>query len=175
MAIDDGTGQPGPSGIDASFFIQLGAQVSNIAAQQQADQDRRDRLAALIPTDNLLVQNCTPAANGVGFMDLASPPQGRFWQVRLIAVGGTHATDVAAGSAYVFRSAAVPADLPMVNLVDMAISELPNIAFYSTHQFPVQQGEHIWIVVVGATPGQQYVAGVTIESYSIAARGRPES
>lgn len=154
-------------GFDLDVFARLGVSLENLAAQVKRRQDAEDARAQSLPSDPTIVQALIYPASGNLSMDFGSPPLGFAWQVRAIIIGGSHANDVAAGDVYIFRQGPNPTDLPTATCVDLELDGLANRAFYSTRQFTVRGQEHVWAVITGGTPGQQYVGGVTVEQVAL--------
>lgn len=154
-------------GIDASFFLQLGAQINTLADDNAAERERRRKMEP--PGNEQLFAAGVVPATGVLTLDLGSVPIGRVWQVRRIVVGGTTVTATAAGSAYVFARGSPPTDLALTDCVDIFLgtnTPLPQGDTYGTHQLFLLPSEHLWVVFSGATPNQQYGASARVEDWS---------
>ena len=156
-------------GFGASILAGLSVSIDTLAAQTRRRNDLDERRAQAIPRDFVQPMQVTIDASGdTALVDLGSPSLGRIWQVRHIAVGGTTVTGTAAGALYVFRMGQRPSptELPMSTAVDVAAS-LPSFAFYGTHQFMVNQGEHLWGAFVGCTASKQYSLTLTVEDWAV--------
>ena len=106
----------------------------------------------------------TADSSGNAALQVGPVPDGRRWMVRAITIGGLYWSTSAAGTAVACVSAAQPnADvgLPLINVQDEAVT-LPLVAFYGRGEFPVLQGQSLWLMVAGGTSGQVYSARVTV-------------
>jgi len=133
---------------------------------------RMDALQKNTPRSIRLPFASTYPASGSLFLDLGTPESGRFWELALVGIGGTEITDTRAGSAglYIVSSITNSTTGGMINLGDRAAT-LPNVAFYSRGQFPVQANEHLVLVIFGGTAGQIYAGNVLVNSFDVAAAG----
>jgi hypothetical protein len=162
LAAADGTPDDGGGGgLDASFFLSLGASLGTLTEGLQADRDRRDSVRP--PGNEQLFKAGTASAAGTLTLDLGSVPQGRVWQVRRLVVGGVKVTTSAGGAAYAFAQGAPP-DLGITDCVDI-FGPLPQGNTYGTHQLFLLPGEHLWVVFSGASSGQQYAASARVEDW----------
>jgi hypothetical protein len=159
---DDGDGG---GGLDASFFLSLGASLGTLTEGLQADRDRRDSMRP--PGNEQLFKSGTVPSSGLLLLDLGSVPQGRVWQVRRLVVGGVKVTTTAAGAAYAFAQGAPP-DLGLTDCVDIFLT-LPMGNTYGTHQLFLLASEHLWVAFSGASSGQQYAASARVEDWDDAA------
>ena len=157
--------------VDASVWLQLGAQLESVETQLRKRNDARDYQLANIPQDAEALGAGVVPASGPLFIDLGHPDQGRYWQVRHVAVAGVPITATAAGVAYIYKRGAPPSDLGVTGWIDYTSLPLPQPAFYSTHQFVVNPSEHVWVVIVGGTVGQQYAAHAIVEDWAGTAFG----
>lgn len=156
---DNGNGP----GVDFSIFLALGAELGTLVDGMQADRDRRDRQEP--PGNQPLSASGVAPASGVVTLDLGGAvPVGRVWQIRRLVVGGVTVTTTAAGAAYAFAQGAPPADLALPDCVDL-FATLPAVNKYGTHQLFLLPGDHLWVVFVGATEGQQYAASARVEDW----------
>lgn len=161
--IEDDLDGDGP-GLGLDFFISLGAKIGSLADAIDSDRtDRQSRQQA--PGDAQLNGAAVATSAGLVLIDLGSVPQGRVWDVRRLVVGGATVTTAAVGVGYVFAQGAPPNDKAITGCVDI-FSSLPMGNTYGTHQLFLLRGEHLWILISGATPGQQYGASCRIEDWA---------
>jgi hypothetical protein len=169
LGSDTTDGMPAPHGLDLAVFGRIALSLESLADKAARDNDRREALAKLIPVDySLSAQGIFPAA-GELFLDLGAPPLGTFWQVRWVVAGGETATATPAGAVYVYAQGTPPLDLNLANLKDYA-TKLPAPVSYGTHQFVINQGEHLWAVFSGGTPTDSYVVTAKVEQWDVSAR-----
>ena len=98
---------------------------------------------------------------------LGGPTQGRLWHLRTLVVGGLTYATVAAGTALLVRSAMRPtnaATLGLSAVLDQATS-LPLPAGYSRGQMVIRNPEKFYVIIVGGTASQAYVAAGSIEEF----------
>ena len=152
----------GGAGLDASFFLSLGASVGTLTDEIRADRHRRE--AMLPPSDESLFASGVCPSSGTLTLALGSVPQGRVWQVRRVVAGGATVTTTAAGKAWVFAQGAPPNDLNLTNWKD-GFTTLPLGNTYGTHQFYMLASAHLWVVFTGATSTQQYTAAADVEDW----------
>ena len=168
-------------GISAAIDVVmgLGASVNGMT------KSTRDLLAYLRRSEPVIDRR---AADGIVdsdgdplLLDIGTPIQGTFWEVRKVMVGGL---DVAAfsddawgaltvdGFAGLYVSGAI-SEIALknpgngVNLQDFAPS-LPSVGYYPSGAFDVKANEHVYVVVYGGTVGQQYVANANIRIFNTA-------
>lgn len=157
-------GELGAGGLNASFFVSLGASVGELADGLAADRARRD--ARQIPGDASLFGSVTiPTGGTSGTVDLGSVPLGRVWQIRRLILGGAKVTSTPAGVGYAFAQGAPPTDLGITNCVDI-FTTFPQGNTYGTHQLFLLPSEHLYVVFSGATAGTQYSAAARIEDWA---------
>jgi hypothetical protein len=101
-------------------------------------------------------------ASGVLNLILGTPDSGTRWEVMQVFVGGVDEDTTATGTAGLYVgappiSANSRAPGGSTALADRA-AQLPNPAFYGTRQLVVNDQEYLFVVVVGGTVGQTYVA-----------------
>jgi hypothetical protein len=155
------------AGLDLSIFGEIALHLKSLADSTQRDQDRRDRLAAAIPSDEQLSVAGVFPASGNLILDLGSVPVGRVWQVRRIILGGTKVTTTGTGTAYAFAQGAAPVDLNTLNAVDIwsSFSTGAQGSTYSTHTLWLPERAHLWIAFVGMASGMQCVASAQVEDF----------
>jgi hypothetical protein len=165
-AAEDGGPDSENGGVGVDFFVTLGATLGTIADHLQSD--REDRESKIPPSNEVIFGAGTFPSSGNLVLDLGSVPLGRVWQVRRLIVGGTAVTTAAAGAAYAFAQGSPPADLNLTNCVDI-FTTLPRGNTYGTHQLFLVATEHLFVVVVGGTAGQQYQASARVEDWHFGA------
>lgn len=172
---DDVSGKvAGAGGGGLAVFADLALKIGGLCERIDRQQDDWARLIATIPGD---YQNAVAGAfpaSGTLALDLGSPAQGTFWNVRRLIIGGADITTTPAGTGWVFVQGSPPnqngANPSIAQAADITSGALPQKAFYGTHELAVAPGEHLWVIVVGGTNGTQYVASVKAETYSLTAR-----
>lgn len=109
---------------------------------------------------------------------LAGPDQGHFWYIRGLTLLGTDPSVAVAGKVFVYVSAAglqnqsLAGGLSSLGSADMrdTSATLPWVStFYGRGVMPLRFNEEVFMVVTGATSGQQYIAGCQFEDYEEAA------
>ena len=105
----------------------------------------------------------TPTASFA--MDLGTPSQGTFWEVRKVVVGGIEVTTAAAGSAGLYLSGSPTVNGAGLNNVEDYAASLPNVGYYGAGALYVRPNEHLFVVVFGGTAGQIYVANAFARIY----------
>jgi hypothetical protein len=160
--------EPNTGGIQ----LDIGAGLK-LAFGQLTDELREQRQLALdskpIDYRNSAV-GAFPSSGNLG-LDLGGPALGRLWLVRRVIVAGLTWGTTAAGTAEVYVGGTTPQLAASSRDITMLTDEsaaLPNKAFYSNRQMPVQHGERVIAVVIGGTSTQQYVATIQAEDYSVA-------
>ena len=106
----------------------------------------------------------TPSASFV--LDLGTPSQGTFWEVRKVVVGGMDFTTTAAGTAGLYLSASPTVFGSGLNNAEDYASSLPSVGYYATGALYVRPSEYLFLVVFNATAGQTYVANGFCRVYS---------
>jgi hypothetical protein len=162
-----GPDSEGGGGIGVDFWLKLGATLGTLAENAQAEREQRET-KELPPSNEVIFRAGTFPTSGNLILDLGSVPLGRVWQVRRIVVGGVSVIQPAAGAAYMFAQGAAPSDLNITNCVDI-FATLPRGNTYGTHQLFLLATEHLYVVVTGGTPGQQYGAASRVEDWHFGA------
>lgn len=150
---------------DVSSRIKNQTEMQRLASKATQPAFARIPLSGIVPASGFLV---LPVQNQVG------PEQGRFWYVRSIVVGGTAPGAAVTGRADVFVSAASFQNYTALAQIGMAdwrdqTATIPSVAFYGRGEITMRVSENLYIVVSGATNGQQIQAALTIEEYEEAA------
>jgi len=111
-------------------------------------------------------------ANGILLLNLGSPDNGTYWEIKQLVVGGTDVNVVAAGVAGIYVSGSAMVTGGLLSARDI-FATLPKSSFYGTHQFIIQDQENFLVAITGGTSGQQYLAAAQLEIISeAAAQGR---
>lgn len=168
--------EPPRGGFDFGVFADLALHIGGLTKQVQRQADEWDRRARDIPADYQVADVGAFPASGTLALDLGSPDQGTFWNVRRIVVGGSDITTTPAGVGWVFIQGSAPnqngANPSIAQVADVTSGTLPQRAFYGVHEMAVTAGEHLWVIIVAGTAGTQYVASAKLEVYDLAARRR---
>lgn len=168
--------EPRGGGLDLGVFADLAFHIGGLTKQVQRQADERDRRANNIPGDYQNAAAASFPASGTLALDLGSPAQGTFWNVRRLIIGGSDITTTPAGTGWVFVQGSAPnqngANPSIAQAADVTSGTLPQRAFYGVHELTVSAGEHLWVIIVSGTNGTQYVASVKAEAYSLTARPR---
>jgi hypothetical protein len=161
--------------------VDLGAELDlgplHIAIGNLSDEvkDLKKRLAImqddLNPTGILTYSSTDTTQN---FIDLGSPSSGKWWQVRNLAVGGSDITVTPMGTAWILvtSSSMMQANPPLFSVRDFTTGNLPQRAFYGTHELIVLDDQHLFVYITGGTGGTQYCASAMVESFPEFVRGR---
>lgn len=164
-ATEPGAAAAGGVDIKAWFGTELGKVSGALGGRLDSIEKRLDtpppQPVFATPTASGIVD-----ANGAAILDLGAPPQGTFWIVHRIIVGGVTRATAFAGTAdvYVARSRSEVAAATLTALRDSTnLTTLPGVAFYGDEQVTCQAEERLWIAIVGGTATQNAVAaaGVT--------------
>ena len=108
------------------------------------------------------------SAAGTLLLNLGSPDNGTYWEVKQLVVGGNDVGVVAAGVAGIYISGAATVPGGLLSARDI-FATLPKSSFYGTHQFIIQDQENLLVAISGGTNAQQYLAAAQIEIISEAA------
>lgn len=114
-----------------------------------------------------------PTPTATFALDLGSPPDGRWWEVKSLVIGGNDITVTPTGKGWVVVMAGAPSANPPLFAVKDWTSTLPSPAFYGSHQLIVESQERLWVVITGGTAGVQYVANAMVQSFPQFVRGKP--
>lgn len=147
------------SGIKAMF--NFGVTIGESIDKHTRSVDRLMRkLQRNTPVDyGIGVSGVYPAAGNL-VLSFGGPDQGTFWELESIVLGGTDENVTVAGSAGLYVSAFLPpsgtsAPGGITSLADLA-KTLPNVAFYGKRDIVVNDGEYLFAVIIGGTPGTTY-------------------
>ena len=120
--------------VDVEAMISLSASLDCLTRAIQAEAEERAR-STTRPQPKTLVASKAADASGNAVLSFEACPQGQWWALRRLWVGGVTAVATATGSAVVFTSTSsgdsynADVDIPFFDAVDLA-SSLPNVAFY---------------------------------------------
>jgi hypothetical protein len=158
--------------LGGSLSLSIGALSASL------DADRRDRAAQRAAAQRRIPVHRPLSASGVGvtsttlYLGLGHPDPGFIWEIRRIVVGGALATATPASTAVMaIVGPPNPTDLTLTNAFDYTTVALPWVAYYSTAQFVVQQGQHLTIAITGPGNTTPYAAAVTALQYPVEAFG----
>lgn len=153
------------AGIDLSFFANIGASLSSLADTfRRTREDRAAKAAAsVLAAAPILGQGVTNSSGLAIVGPCGGPSLGRQWQVRrLNVIGPTE------GSATSYALSQKPSSSQMLGFRDYTETRWPLPGFYGTHEFIVDYGEKIWVVVKTAGATTQVVVDGTAEDYDLA-------
>jgi hypothetical protein len=119
-----------------------------------------------IPMDVPIMTGGTTSAAGTVVLACRGPARGRQWQVRQLAVAGP-----TKGVVRLIRLPVTPTSPYNQGVVDTTSTRWPAPAFYGEHQFVLQGGETLWVVVTGATATTVVTVNGAAEDYDVAAYG----
>ncbi len=155
------------SGFDirAAFEVAvgLGDQLSQSVEQQKRLIRRLDAVTPIMHRPATSAVCPTPTAAFA--MDLGTPSQGTFWEVRKVVIGGIEVTTTAAGSAGLYLSGSPTVNGAGLNNCEDYAASLPNVGYYGTGALYVRANEHLFAVIFGGTAGQIYVANAFCRIY----------
>lgn len=110
-------------------------------------------------------QAAVPAAGAVTF-DMDGPKTGYQWTVRRITVSDAVALGNSMGAAIggVYAGQSSPVLITPGN-GEWIFPALPNVANFGSDELVLQYGEHLFVQVTGATPGQNLVCSIAYQLY----------
>lgn len=163
--------------LDQSSGLSIGVEITAAIGRLHSEMRelRRDaRLQNMLP--HILRQTFWDASGGNGvyatgvnlILSCDGPQQGKVWSIRRIALGGAKANAAGlTGTAYGFVAPGPPLDLSLEGLffVNTTWSPTPPTIF-AKGGVPVNQGENVYVVIVGGTNGDTYGASIQVEEYS---------
>lgn len=153
--------------LDAGLEVHLGNLHLAINTLSDHVKELRENLRNMqddLDLDGQVVYNST--AGVVNFIDLGHPSAGKRWQVRGIQIAGADITQTPAGTAWIMVQSLAPSNNPSIAMVqDWTKGALPQNAFYGRGEFIVHQMEHLYVLILGGTNGQQYTASANVESF----------
>ena len=155
------------------FFLNFGIGLGNsLDAHTEELKKGRELLQRNTPVDYMAIGTAVIPAGGNTIINLGSPDNGTYWEIKHITIGGTDIPVTAAGKAAVYVSGAASVTGGTLSNRDIAAA-LPFSNYYGTHQFVVVDQENLLVYLYGATPGQQYAAVAHVEIFTeSAAQGR---
>jgi hypothetical protein len=157
----------------ASLHAALGESTEENQLSPMMDETRAWRARQLLRDQKPVSNDAFANSGGTCIMALGGPNLDCEWIIRRISVGGTDVTTSAAGTPYVFRSSAIPvAPFGLRDWIDNAPGVvMPTVAYYSDRQVTLSYPEKLWVVVLGGTAGQQYVATAQATEYDLEVAG----
>lgn len=117
----------------------------------------------------------TVPASGIALFDMDGPKTGYAWTVRRISVTDAALVTNSMGSAqgWVFAGQPSPG-LALPGNLEWQFPQLPNSANFSSDQLVCQYGEHLIVMITGATVGENIICSCAYQLYRQAATaGRP--
>ena len=150
-------------GFSLKMFADVGLKLSSAIDENTRALDRQwRRMQADTPVHYRPVASGVAESGIVLPLILGKPDAGTLWEVNAVTVGGSTYSTTAAGTAGLYRvSYPISSEPAITDLVDWA-SSLPSVAFYSSRQVIVREGEWLALVVSGGTAGQLYAAAASV-------------
>lgn len=163
--------------VDVEVLASLSASVDCLTRQIAADAEERARAAHAI---RWFPDAVSKQADGSGnlVMGFTACPQGEWWALRSLWIGGVTAAATATGSAVVFTSTSsadsynADVDIPFFDVEDFTTS-LPNQAFYDgdAHLIPLAPNQKVCVRIYGGTASQFYAAKAKFDVYPLGTYG----
>lgn len=155
--------------LELEAFAKLSVTLGNLN-DELAAQRRLRAQPSPAPVFFATARHVDMGATGIARVRFDGPPQGMFWYVRSIVVGGLDPTVVAAGAAdvYVIAGAGSVSSASFIpSLMDWRdrANSLPTIAFYGRGELELRMAESLTIRFSGCTNGQTYACGMRCEQY----------
>jgi hypothetical protein len=152
--------------IEAAFAVAAGARAGDPrrfrgpAPVVLVDPDKTIRFIKSAPQ-----QQTVPAAGAITF-DMDGPKTGYQWTVRRISVSDEAAVANSMGSAQVSVYAGQPSpQLVSPGNLEWMFPSAPNVANFGSDELVLQYGEHLFVLVTGATVGQGIICSVAYQLY----------
>lgn len=145
------------------FAVEVGSKLdANLEAQKRLYRKLNDRTPIMHrPT----VAGICPSPTASFTLDLGTPSQGTFWEVRKVVVGGTELNTAAAGTAGLYLSGSPSVNGAGLNNAEDYAASLPSVGYYGTGALYVRANEHLFLVIFAGTAGQTYVANAFCRIY----------
>jgi hypothetical protein len=168
--------------VDLEAMVTLSASLDCLTRTIQAEAEERARSTSR-PRPLDLAASKVADASGNCILAFESCPQGQWWALRRLVVGGVTYSTTASGAAVVFKSTAsaaaynADADVALFNVVDATLaptnSPLPSVAFYDgdAHLITLSPNEKICIRIYSGTASQQYAANAAFDIYQLGTFG----
>jgi hypothetical protein len=169
--IDPAMMSDGQSSSGLQFFIDLGLKLGKgIDKNTDVINELKAAYMALQRDTPFVYQTVASGTftSGELLLNLGSPDQGTYWEVEMIAVGGTDIGVSAAGSAGIYVTASPGNTGGLMNLNDFA-AYLPNVGFYGSQKLVLKDQENLMVGIVNGTNGQVYVATARVSVVNVAA------
>jgi len=160
--------------IDASLAVNLGAAIDRNANALT----NVERAMLRPPAQPFAFRKPTSGVVDAGgddlVLSLGGPQQGNVWYIRGVTVGGLSYATAASGSALLVITATSPTNAAQVGLTEVYdnASALPLTSTYGRGEIPLQARERAYLIIVGGTAAQMYVAAATIEQYETGERSQ---
>jgi hypothetical protein len=157
----------------AKIGVELGQSIDRINKTNEAIWRK---LQAFTPVRTWQVASGTYPSSGNLALNLGSPDQGTYWNIRSFAIGGVDVNTTAAGKFGLYVSGYVsPGQSPgMTALIDGGgtyggADTMPYSENYGNDTFRISDSENIQVVIFGGTPGQLYMCNMGALVYNAAA------
>ena len=154
--------------IEAGLDVILGRLSDALDRNTKSQRDTLRALKATAPADFRVQQSGTSAGSGDLCLVIPGPDTGFFWYVRRLVIGGAAYSSTVAGTGEVYVTAINNASYVNIrdtaDLVDQA-SSLPNQAFYGQHEFMVQPGENVVVVIHSPTATTLYKVALQAQQF----------
>lgn len=148
----------------ANVGVDLGKQVE---AATKTNRALWNRLQGMTPVDYQTYASGAYPSTGFLTLNLGSPDQGTYWEIKSVAIGGNDENVTVAGNAGLYVSG-MPGATGMNMIRDVA-ETLPNIAFYGTRALIVKEQDTLYLNIYNGTSGQNYVANACMTVFNVAA------
>lgn len=154
--------------IEAGLDVILGRLSDALDRNTKSQRDTVRALKATGPSDVRIQQSGTSAGSGDLCLVIPGPDTGYYWHVRRLVIGGAAYSSTVAGTGEVYVTAINNA--AYVNIRDTAdladqLATLPNKNFYGQHEFVVQAGENVVIVIHTPTASTLYKAALQAQQF----------
>ena len=142
------------------FAVDLGGKLDRSIEAQNRLVRRLDAITPIMHRPTASAVCPTPTASFT--LDLGTPSQGTFWEVRKVVVGGVEMNVTAAGTAGLYLSGSPSVNGAGLNNCEDYAAALPSVGYYGTGALYVRANEHLFLVIFGGTAGQTYVANAFV-------------
>lgn len=171
MSVDMSAGasvEAGGTGLAVGASVQLGkisAGLDALTRQLRAEAAQRAPRYLKPPARQITLSN----PGGAGTVGFEGPKLGYQWVIRRITVSdaASPGNSMGAAVAYVYAGSAAggagAAAAIVPSALEWIISPTPNTATWGSDQLVLQYGEHLYIQVLGGTPGQLLVASIAYQ------------
>jgi len=156
--------------VELSFDAKLSASLDGINAQLARANARAQQALNHTPAPAPVHGQGATGGTGTVVFPCGGPAQGRIWQVRSLAIGGT---GLVAGIARFYAAGAAPSasGLQMIGVRDTITFKTSSLrtTFYGTGSFLLYAPQTLWVVVVTATHTKTVSVEGIAEDYDFAA------